>query len=138
MNVVSKTTTKIFYRYNAQHIVEIFLCNFCKYQKTFWFLGIRKISFLLQRCFFYKSAVSSKNIPFVVIFDCRACYLRVFKLIFPPAAAFKIENIFAIEITKISKNGWRYLRMAPILKNIFFFGNTIIILSHMLDRFLVV
>ena len=35
LNVVSKTTTKILYMYNAQHIVEIFLYNFCKYQKTF-------------------------------------------------------------------------------------------------------
>ena len=52
-----------------------------------------KKTFLLQRCSFYKSAVSSKNITFVVIFDCRACYLRGLKVGFPPQP-FKIENIF--------------------------------------------
>ena len=120
LNVVSKTTTKILYMYNAQHIVEIFPYNFCKYQKTFWFLGIRKISFLLQRCFFYKSAVSSKNIPFVVIFDCRACYLRVFKVSFPPAAAFKIENIFAIKITKMSLINVTIFKDGPYTQKYFF------------------
>ena len=97
--VVSKTTKnpkekskQVDRQICIQYIVENFSL-LLQISQNFLILLDPKKTFLLQRCSFYKSAVSSKNITFVVIFDCRACYLRGLKVGFPPQP-FKIENIF--------------------------------------------